>query len=176
MFVVMKTERTICHPKVFRTIYEEHSKSLYNFMYYKCGDKDLAEDLVQESFVKLWENCAKVELDKSKSFLFTIANNLFLNHVAHKKIVLKHSSESTLNQTNNESPEFLLEEKEFLVKLKSTIADLPEKQREVFLLNRIDKKKYKEIAELLDLSVKAVEKRMSLALKSLREKIGDKFK
>ena len=50
----------------------------------------------------------------------------------------------------------------------SAISDLPEGQREVFLLNRIDKKTYKEIAEMLDISVKAVEKRMNLALQDLR--------
>ncbi|MGG8495015.1 RNA polymerase sigma factor [Tenacibaculum sp. TC6] len=171
----MKTEKNICQPNIFNKIYEEQSKSLYNFMYYKCADKDLAEDFVQESFVKLWENCSKVFFDKAKSFLFTVANNMFLNHVAHKKIILKHSSEHQKEHTNI-TPEFIIEEQEFLEKLKNAIADLPDKQREVFLLNRIDKKKYKEIAEMLDISVKAVEKRMSLALKSLRDKIGETFK
>ena len=73
----------------------------------------------------------------------------------------------------NESPEFILLEKEFLEKLENTIAGLPQKQREVFLLNRIEKKKYKEIAVLLNISVKAVEKRMHSALLIMREKIGN---
>jgi RNA polymerase sigma-70 factor (ECF subfamily) len=60
-----------------------------------------------------------------------------------------------------------------MVKLKKVIADLPEKQREVFLLSRIDKKKYSEISDMLGISVKAVEKRMSQALIVLREKLGD---
>ena len=68
---------------------------------------------------------------------------------------------------------FLFEEKEFMKKLQDAIAILPEKQREVFLLNRIDKMTYKEIAVLLNLSVKAVEKRMHNALIVLREKIGN---
>ena len=66
-----------------------------------------------------------------------------------------------------------MEEQEFMVKLKKAIADLPDKQREVFLLSRIDKKKYSEISEMLGISIKAVEKRMSQALVILREKIGD---
>ena len=171
----MKTERNICQKKAFNELYEEQSKPLYNFMYYKCADRDLAEDFVQESFIKLWENCSKVLVEKAKSFLFTVANNMFLNHVAHKKIVLKHASENKIAYTN-ETPEFILEEQQFLKKLKAAIADLPSKQREVFLMNRIDKKKYREISEILDISVKAVEKRMSLALKSLRDKIGPNFK
>ena len=58
-------------------------------------------------------------------------------------------------------------------KLQNAISDLKEGQREVFLLSRIDKKTYKEIAEMLSISVKAVEKRMTLALKQLREKVGN---
>ena len=71
----------------------------------------------------------------------------------------------------NQSPEYLLEEEEFKIKLQNAIASLTEAQREVFLMNRIDGKKYKEIAELLDISQKAVEKRMSAALKILKEQI-----
>lgn len=168
----MEKEQSICKPKVFKEVYDTHADSLHSFMYYKCGDKDLAEDFVQEAYIKLWKNCAKVLFSKSKSFLFTVSNNLFLNNIAHKKVILKHQKLGAKHHTN-ENPEFLMEEQEFLNKLEKAIADLPEKQRVVFLLNRIDKKKYKEIAEILEISVKAVEKRMSLALKVLREKIGN---
>ncbi|MBX2818016.1 MAG: sigma-70 family RNA polymerase sigma factor, partial [Saprospiraceae bacterium] len=67
------------------------------------------------------------------------------------------------------SPEFLLEEKEFKRLLEDAISALPEGQRAVFLLNRIDKKTYREIAEDLSISAKAVEKRMHKALASLRK-------
>jgi len=73
--------------------------------------------------------------------------------------------------TSNESPEFILEEKEFKDKLDNALNDLPDNQRTTFLLNRIDGKKYAEIAKMEGVSVKAIEKRMHLALKSLREKI-----
>jgi RNA polymerase sigma-70 factor (ECF subfamily) len=167
----MDDNQSICKPKVFEKVFNAHSETLHNFMYYKCGDADLAEDFVQEAFVKLWKNCSKVLISKAKSFLFTVANNLFLNDIAHKKVVLRHQ-QSAPSQHTNESPEFLLEEKEFMAKLQKAIADLPVKEREVFLLNRIDKKKYKEIAELLGISIKTVEKRMSAALKTLRSQIG----
>ncbi len=168
----MEKNQSVCQPKVFESLFNMHAETLHNFMYYKCGDADLAEDFVQESFVKLWKNCAKVLVEKAKSFLFTVANNLFLNDIAHKKVVLRHQQEGGVHHTN-ENPEFLLEEQEFMTKLQDAIADLTEKQREVFLLNRIDRKKYREIAELLNISIKTVEKRMSSALKTLREKIGN---
>lgn len=168
----MEKIQSICEPKVFEEVYNLQAKTLRNFIYYKCGDSAAADDFVQEAFVKLWKNCAKVLVEKAKSFLFTVANNLFLNDYAHKKVVLKHQQQKRVGHSN-ETPQFILEEKEFMVKLQNAIADLPDKQREVFLLNRIDKKKYREIADLLDISIKTVEKRMSLALKTLRNKIGN---
>ncbi len=164
--------QSVCEEKTYKLLFEEHSKSLFNFIYYKCGDTEQAEDVVQEAFIKLWNNCSNVVFEKAKSFLFTVARNLFLNEVAHKKIVLKHKSNLSPDITN-ETPEFLMEEQEFMVKLKKSIADLSEKQREVFLLSRIDQKKYSEISDMLGISVKAVEKRMSQALAALREQLGD---
>lgn len=164
--------KSVCEQKTYEALYTSHSKTLFNFIYYKCGDGQLAEDVVQDAFIKLWKNCSKVQFDKARSFLFTVARNLFLNTVAHKKIVLQHEA-SPVKSITNETPEFIMEEQEFMDKLKRTIADLPEKQREVFLLSRIDKKKYSEIAEIVGISIKAVEKRMSLALITLRDKLGD---
>ncbi len=122
--------------------------------------------------MKLWRNCTKIIFEKAKSYLYTVAKNIFLNEVAHKKVVLQHQVHLASDRTNI-TPEFLLEEQEFMMKLKKAIADLPQKQREVFLLSRIDKKKYSEIADIVGISVKAVEKRISQALIIMRERIGD---
>lgn len=164
--------KSVCEESTYKLLFEAHSKTLFNFIYYKCGDVEQAEDVVQEAFIKLWNNCSNVVFEKSKSFLFTVARNLFLNEVAHKKIVLQHKLTLAPDRTD-ETPEFLLEEQEFMAKLKRVIAELPEKQREVFLLSRIDKKKYSEISEMLNISVKAVEKRMSQALVTLRDQLGN---
>jgi len=164
--------KSVCDEKTYKLLFDTHSKTLFNFIYYKCGDSEQAEDIVQEAFIKLWNNCGNVIFDKAKSFLFTVSRNYFLNEVAHKKIVLHHKSNLPPDRTD-ETPEYLLEEQEFMIKLKRVLADLPDKQREVFLLSRIDNKKYSEISDILGISVKAVEKRMSQALTILREKIGN---
>lgn len=161
----------ICNDKVFENIFKTHAKEVKRFVFFKTKDMDAAEDIVQDSFVKLWKNCDTVAYSTVKSFLFTVANHLFLNSVVHKKVVDKHQ-QSIPKDSTNESPEFIMMEQEFLIKLETAISDLPEKQREVFLLSRIEKKKYNEISELLEISIKAVEKRMHLALLALREKIG----
>ena len=160
--------KSVCEEKIFDTVFMSHSEHLRNFMYYKSGNLQRSEDIMQDSFIKLWMECTKVPFEKAKSFLFTVANNLFLNQEKHKKVVLKFESRNIL-RNNVESPQFLMEEAEFEKQLKVAIGSLPDGQREVFLMNRIDKLKYKEIAERLDLSVKAVEKRMHKALVTLRK-------
>lgn len=164
--------KSVCEQKTYELLFKTHSKTLRNFVYYKCGDVQQAEDIVQDAYIKLWDNCSKVIFEKAKSFLYTVARNLFLNEVAHKKIVLRHRVHLPEDKTI-ETPQFLLEEQEFMKRLKGVIASLPEKQREVFLLSRIDKKKYAEISEIVGISVKAVEKRMSQALVILREQLGN---
>ena len=165
--------KSVCEQKNFEEIFNKHSQTLRNYIYYKCGNTQQAEDIVQESYIKLWDNCSKIIFEKAKSFLYTVANNRFFNEVAHKKVVLEHQRKNVSSDSTNQTPQFILEEKEFYKKLKKVIADLPEKQREVFLLSRIDKKKYTEIAEIVGISVKAVEKRMSKALLIIKEKIGN---
>ncbi|WP_460219512.1 RNA polymerase sigma factor [Psychroserpens sp. MEBiC05023] len=167
-----KDQYNICHSKTFETIYNTYAKDLRRFIFYKTQDIDQAEDILQETFIKLWDNCGKVSFEKVKSYLYTVASNTFLNMVKHNKVVQKHQQNSGSHQTN-ESPEFIMLEKEFMEKLERTINGLPEKQKEVFLLNRIEKKKYKDIAATLDISVKAVEKRMHQALLVIREEIGN---
>lgn len=164
--------KSVCEQKNFEEIFNKHSQTLRNYMYYKCGNTQQAEDIVQESYIKLWDNCSKIIFEKAKSFLYTVANNRFFNEIAHKKVVLEHQKRNVSKDSTNETPQFILEEEEFYQKLKKVIADLPEKQREVFLLSRIDKKKYAEISEIVGISVKAVEKRMSKALLIIKEKIG----
>lgn len=171
----MAKDPSVCEAKIYESVYRQYSKSLYSFMYFKCGDQDRAEDLVQEAFIKLWNNCAKVIFEKAKSYLYTIANNQFLNEVAHQKVKLKYQQNSGKDKSNIESPDFVLEEKEFMIKLENALEELTNGEREVFLLNRIEGKKYREIAEMLSISVKAVEKRMHGALLKLRKSIGKKI-
>lgn len=166
----MEVSKSVCNSEVFEKLYDKYVDDVYGFMYYKCGDKDLAQDFVQESFVRMWENCKKIIYSKAKSYLFMVSNNLFLSDYRHKKVVLEHEK-IPQKEFSNETPEYIMEEQEFLKKLESVIANLGEKERVVFLMNRIDKKKYREIAEELGVSVKTVEQRMTAALKNIRTHI-----
>ncbi|MFD2823169.1 RNA polymerase sigma factor [Lacinutrix iliipiscaria] len=162
----------VCNEISFNAIFNKYAKDLNNFLYYKFGDHLNPKDKVQEAFIKLWQNCSKVTPDKAKSYLFTVANNLMLNEVAHQKVVLKYNQNKPKSYTN-ESPEFVMQEQEYMKKLQNAISKLTEAQRTAFLLNRVEGKKFKEIASLLDISTKAVEKRIYGALKKLREEIDE---
>lgn len=164
--------KKICNPQVFERLFNTYAHDLKRFLFFKTHDLDTANDIMQETFIKLWENCDNVNPEKVKSYLFTVANNTFLNLEKHKKVVRKHQSEMVRGIHNSESPEFLMIEEEFLKKIEKTIKELPDKHREVFLLNRIEKKKYREIATMLNISIKTVEKRMHLALIEMKEKVG----
>ncbi len=160
----------VCEEAVFNSIFKDNSKTVFNYIYYKFGNEERANDAVQEAFVKLWENCTKIPPEKAKAYLYTVANNLYLNVIKADKVRLKYADKHA-NSITQESPEYVLEEKQFQKKLDDALNALPENQRTTFLLNRIDGKKYTEIAAMEGVSVKAIEKRMHLALKTLREKI-----
>jgi len=162
----------ICDESIFDELFRSHSKELHNFLYYKYGEDNNPGDLVQEAFLKLWDNCHKITLDKARSFLFTVANNQMLNELSKKKTVINYAKQKPKDHTL-ESPEYIMEENEYMDRLQNAIENLTEEQRTAFLLNRIEGKKHKEIAEMLGISRKAVEKRIYKALDKIREKIGD---
>jgi RNA polymerase sigma-70 factor (family 1) len=159
----------ICEENIFSVFFKNNINVLRNFLIYKYGNQEQAEDIAQEAFIKLWQNCADVPLDKAKSYIYTIANNANLNVIAHEKVKLQFQKNNLKDSKTIESPEFLLEEEQFKTKLLNAIDRLNETQRIAFLMHRIDGKKYAEIAEALNISVKAVEKRIHLALLELRK-------
>ncbi|WP_298156819.1 sigma-70 family RNA polymerase sigma factor [Flavobacterium sp.] len=159
----------LCEPAAFRQTFDAHYKMLRNFLLFRYRDSDLADDIAQNAFVKLWENCAILKKEQAKSFLFTTAIRLSLNQLKHQKVVADYQLQLEPKIADKESPQFLMEETEFRQQLERAIGALPERQREVFMLNRFESQSYTEIAALLNLSVKAVEKRMHQALVTLRK-------
>ena len=165
----------VCEDKVIEELYRQHAAQLRNYLYYRCKNLERSNDLVQDAFSKLWEKCKEVVPKAAPSFLYTIARNAMLNLVKKDQIRFKYESESEPG-LDYESPEFNMEMSEFKEKLEQSINDLPDGQREAFLLHRIDQLTYKEIAERLEISVKAVEKRIHKALVKLRGKLKEHAK
>lgn len=110
------------------------------------------------------------EEGRTKSLLYKMAGDAFISHFRKTKVAAKYEQSMEL-KIETDDPEKQLQYKEMEVSYQQALTDLSEKQREVFLMNRSEEMTYKEIAERLDLSVKAVEKRMSQALSFLRERL-----
>lgn len=159
---------TICEENLYKKMFFDHAKNINSFLSYKFGLKYSIEDKVQEAFIKLWENCKKIPPEKAKSYVYKVATNLVLNEINHQKV--KHTYNRLKREsTDYESPEFIYETQEFSDKIKNAISNLTDAQRVAFLLNRVDGKKHKEIAEMLNISTKAVEKRIYGAVKAIKK-------
>jgi len=158
----------------FIDLFNRMYSPIKNFVYYKTGDIILADDIAQDTFIKIWERKNEIRKDTVKSLLYTIAGNLCKNRFDHQQVVFEFANRYLQNKTSV-SPEFELELKEFDNKLQNAIGALKEKNRVVFLMNRIDGLTYNQIAVNLNISVKAVEKRMKNALDELKKTIEYKI-
>lgn len=171
---LIKTESrsNVCEEDIYKELFHRHFELLRNFLCSRYGDMQRAEDIAQESFITLWKNCSSVSIATAKSYLFSVAKNASLNIIRNQKNALKYNT-AAIPESTHISPEFQLEEKEFMNTLTTAINNLRPKQREAFLLSRVEKHTYAEIAQLLDISKKAVEKRIHLAMVSLKDQIGN---
>ena len=155
----------------FKSLFDKNFDSIRNYIYFRSGDEELATDIAQDSFMKLWEKNLNYDEKPLKSLLYKIANDLFISKYRKDKVAQKYLMKLEPS-IDNHSPEAQLQYKELKMKYETALEDLSEKQRVVFLMSRMEGLKYHEIAERLDLSVKAVEKRMTNALSFLRNALG----
>jgi RNA polymerase sigma-70 factor (family 1) len=159
----------------FDVLYKKYCKKVYNFGFSILKSQDESENLMQDVFLNLWENRHKVENASSiKSYVFTITYNSAIS------IIRKKTRESqffeylkSLQEIVEEPVDVKLEYYELTTKLDEIINALPQRQKEVYLLHRVEGLKYNEIAERLNISVKTIETHMFRALKTIREKLGN---
>ncbi len=152
----------------FKLLYIKYFDSIRNYIYYRSGDTEIAVDIAQETFMKIWQKQYKYHEKKSKSLLYKIAKGLFVDFFRRQKIKTEYLQELKFNLKNKDSENYV----EYLClknNYEKSLARLPEKQRIVFLMSRKDELRYDEIAERLNISKKAIEKRMSLAIATLKK-------
>jgi len=166
----LPTNNSICEEHNYNIAFKKHSNDIFNLLVFNYGNKQLAEDAVQESYIKLWKNCSKIPIEKAKGYLYTVAKNKMIDFFRSSNSSRKYIR-GQKKSFEIKTPCFVLEEKEFHKELNEVLEKMPEKYRVPFLLNRIEKKKYKEIAEILDTTVKSVEKRIFNALEFLQKEL-----
>ncbi len=130
----------VCEEKIFSNIYTKFSKDLLGFLYYKFSGHNDCKDKMQEAFIKLWDNCKTVPPGKAKAFLFKVASNMMLNELKHEKVVMRYKQHLP-DEYDNETPEFLIQEQEFLKKYQRALVNLTEEQRVAFLLFKAEGKR-----------------------------------
>ena len=164
----------------FEYFFKLNFNSIAGYCAQFLGDKDESKSIAQDSFVKLWSNRDKVKSQNGiKSFLYVAAKTGCLNVLRHKNVVNKYR-DNKLNELEHQlkldvlesirSDSLVLSELESIIN--TSIEELPDKCKNVFLKKRVELKKNKEIADELHISVKAVEANMTRALKNLRIKLS----
>jgi RNA polymerase sigma-70 factor (ECF subfamily) len=156
-------------------LFRSHFKGLCFFAQKYVKDIDTAKEIVQDAFLSMWEKRDTIDLDRPvKSYLTMIIHNKCTNYLRDNR---KFDSnileiENLLDVPEYESTDSLVTD-ELKEKIDSALNDLPEKCREVFVLNRYENLKYQEIAEKLQISVKTVETQMSKALQHMRVRLAE---
>lgn len=158
----------------FDMLYKKYSRKLYKFGYSILKSTEESENLIQDVFLSLWENRHKVEKDSSiKSYIFTITYNSAISIIRKKARKSEFFEYLKTQQEIIEEPVNVeLEYKELTNKLDEIIKVLPQRQREVYVMHKVEGLKYCEIAERMNISVNTIENHMSHALKTIREKLG----
>jgi RNA polymerase sigma-70 factor (ECF subfamily) len=133
----------------------------------------VAEEIVQDTFVKIWENAGRINIETSiAAYLYTSVRNNSLNHLKHEKIKKKYEQEEAIAPRPEDST---LEEQVDITLFRTLLAraliDLPDKCREIFEMAKFEGLAYDEIAGYLEVSEKTVENQMGIALKKLRESL-----
>ncbi|MFY8019794.1 MAG: RNA polymerase sigma-70 factor, partial [Bacteroidia bacterium] len=159
----------------FEHFFKLHYSELCRFAFSFLGDKDEAEEMVQQVFFNLWAKREAIQLSSSlRAYLFSAVRNKSLNRIEHAQVKLMHEKTYLRNESSHadEAAKKLLQ-KELNELIKESIDALPEQCRLVFGMSRFENLKYAEIAEQLGISIKTVEKHMGRALKELRERLKD---
>lgn len=159
--------------KAFEIIYVKYSKILGFFLVGYLKSLDDAEEVIQDTFLKVWENRQSIDPDLNfKNYLLKISKHLFLNKLRRKNVEDNYRNsyiEICSEQDNSTEDGIILSDYEnFYLK---AINNLPPKRRDIFLLSRKQGLTYNEIAKTMNISHKTVEKQMSEALRYLRSQL-----
>jgi RNA polymerase sigma-70 factor (family 1) len=157
----------------FEFIFRQYYQGLCRYVGNWIQDPDESEEIVQNVFVKLWEKHQSIQIDTSiKSYLYKSVYHSALNTIKHKKVKEQYLHMKQ-NQDLNSHIQSRLTLKELELRIEKALTELPEQCRLIFSMSRFQELKYREIADILNISVKTVENQMGKALKLMRNNLSD---
>lgn len=151
----------------FRTLFEDYFEEIRRYLFFRSGDTVVSTDIAQETFMRIWEKQLDPEKGKEAALLYTIASNLLISHFRRERVSRKAQTEMDMELRGGDH-EHEIYYRELKALYRKILMRLPEKQRVVFMMSRMEHFSYREIAGRLGISIKTVEKRMNRALKQLR--------
>lgn len=155
--------------KAFEKLFRELYKPLVAYAFRFVRDLAAAENIVQDVFLKLWQNRKSISITTSfEHYLFRSVRNHSLNQLDKSKVRAEYLRHQMENEQTPDDYSSFFPEPGLLDKIELAISALPEKRQEIFRLAREEGLKYREIADRLKISIKTVEAQMTLALKQLR--------
>jgi len=146
---------------------------LCRFLAYYTADRIMIEEVVQDVFIKLWEERNTLRIESVKTYLYKSARNRMLNYIRDEKrrnLLLEQWVKHEMEQKQGKE---CFDIDEFSQRVQNAIDALPDKCRTIFNLSKTEKLTYKQIAEHLNISVKTVESQMGIALRKIREKLSE---
>ena len=159
----------------FNTVYWRYSPKVYNTVLYLLNDADLAEDVVQELFLTIWEKRGNILPELNfEAYISTIARNLayiYVEEALHKNLPVEEIRDAKLISSSEEDAIEADSLREYIF---NVISSFPEMRRKVFIMSRFENLSHAEIAKKLSLSERTVEAHIYQALKELRKVLGNK--
>lgn len=167
--------------KALEVLFAIYFPRLNDFARNVVKDDVISQDIVQDIFVKVWENRAKIESINIEAYLFRLVRNRCIDNIKHLKVVNNRMQEIQISSRYEElyridfvgNEPYVLIEQELKFKIEETVRNLPERCREVFVLSRMDGLKNREIADKLNISIKNVERHLSRALQDFRKNLSE---
>ncbi len=154
----------------FNQVFRRYYSPMVRFCIRYVADSDLASEIVQDLFVKLWSNREKISFNTSfESYMLTSVRNSALTYINKERSHAEANLRVFSEESDNTDPSETLQSNNLEESYRKILKDMPEKRREVFLASRYDGLKYSEIAEKLGISQKTVEAQMSAAIKQLKD-------
>lgn len=157
----------------FKKLFEDNFDALRAYIFYRTGDEECSSDIAQEAFMTIWEKQNEWKENSSlKALLYKIASDRIITNYRKNDIhrnYLKYMKYTAVEVDENSHPEQNINFEETKNEYTNALNEMSESQRTAFLMNREQELKYKDIAETLNISQKAVEKRITGALKILKK-------
>jgi RNA polymerase sigma-70 factor (ECF subfamily) len=159
----------------FQEFFNEHYNALCNYIYNYLKDPVSAEDIVQETFITLWQKKEELTItDSLVAFVYKSCKNKALEYVRSQNTYNKHLHEAALARLQVTDPHEMSSQYKRLQELHRSVRHLPPKCRKVFEMHKFNGLSYAEIAEKESISVNTVENHMVKALKLIRESMSNK--